>query len=647
MKPLFYKAILSLAIGLSFSTTANEITHYDISPDGAKVEIIYPKYAWWNEYKNNEGFEEALIEIGTSIDDLNHNIDKSVARGENVNDALFWLKRSFEIYPVQNKNKYNIPVTEIHEQGRNRTGAHGRNSYFLTRDFVAKGQSIKLMVGEIPAGVACSIATGVNFDQKDLMPDAQTLIGSSVNTYQSNEEGTILIGCTDEDIQMPNVDKFINIEILEGGTKQSFFIFGQSSQADWRTLSQSNAKSGQIFMFTGRSRMNVKMATAKKSTDTNMVHSMSQYLTMTINDDIINGFDGSGALNQPSRGLIVATYNDCCFADGGQGFTAIGFNSTLKDNTDWGDWHEFGHHNQQGWSWSALTEVTVNLYAIANCTLFRGETPDPVCHTNSNIKALDWSAYSVGNFITSGEHYNFDSSGSNTEFKRATLFAQLLFSYPELYPQLGKAFREEYNYAKNRSKFDSSQELKDWFVVNTSKYSKNDLREFYDHWGLTYSSQASDTVNAMKLPKPYQPAQTQEITLNSDYSSAFTDTSMVDPIAKNMGYVLPTADQGPASLVWVEAGDSQFYVDVTDNQQRAFRVKLHGKKSVGMCGNNTLNSTQNCVSGSTNFIRIDYRKEDNTALPVGTYHGTAHILGRDWYKSSWASEIKLNLNIVK
>jgi hypothetical protein len=611
------------------------------------ADMASPSQNWWDNYSDSEGFREALFELGTTPVELNADIKNTIARGNNVNDPLFWLKRNLDIYPADNENAYNIPVTEIHSQGKNRTGANGRNGYFLTRDFATAGQNIKLMVGEMPQGVSCSIATGVGFAKENHMLDSQGLKSASVNTYTLKQDGTILLACNDQDITMPNVDKAVNIEILEGGVKQPFFIFGQSTQADWKTLSQSNSKSGQIFMFSGRSRMNVKTAIAKKSADTNMVHSMSQYLAMTIKDDSLNGFDGTDPLNQPSRGLIVATYNDCCYATGGQGFTAIGFNSKLADNTDWGDWHEFGHHNQQGWSWSALNEVTVNLYSVANCTLLRGEAPTPSCHSNSNIKALDWSTYAVGNFIASGEHYNFDNSGSGTEFKRATLFAQLLFSYPELYPQLGKAFREEYNYAKNRSNLDSSQELKDWFVVNTSKYSKNDLREFYDHWGLTYSSQASDAVNAMKLPKPYQPAQTQEITLNSDYSSSYATTTMVDPVAKNIGFVLPTSAQGPTSLVWSKSGDTQFYADVTDSQQRAFRVKLHGKKSVGQCANYTLNSAANCVSGSTSFLRFDFRKEDNTQLPAGTYHGTTHLSGRDWHKPTWASEIKINLNIVK
>lgn len=646
MRILSNRTTLFLAIGLSLSTHSFATTYESISSE-ITYDTISPNITWWNEHANNDGFREALVELGTSIDELNKNSQNTTARSNNVNDPLFWLKRNFEIYPVENENVYNIPITETHSQGRDRTGAHGRNNYFLTREYVTKGQSVKLMVGDMPSGVWCTVATGVGFDQGDHMLDPQSLPKSTVTTYQVKQNGTILIGCSDGNIKMPNVDKAVNIEILEGGVKQPFFILGQSTQADWERLSQSNSKSGQIFMFTGRSRMNVKTATAKKSTATNMVHSMSQYLSMTVKDDSLNGFDGSGPLNQPSRGLIVATYNDCCYAVGGQGFTAIGFNSKLADNTDWGDWHEFGHHNQQSWSWSALTEVTVNLYSVANCTLFRGEKPATPCHGNKDIKALDWSAYAVGNFIASGEHYNFDNPGSGTEFKRATLFAQLLFSYPELYPQLGKAFRADYDYAKNRSKLDSPQELRDWFVVNTSKYSKNDLREFYDHWGLTYSSQASDTVNAMKLPKPYQPAQTHEMTLNSDYSSSYATTTMVDPVANNIGFILPAPNEGPTSLVWFEDGDSVFYADVTDSKQRSFRVKLHGKKSVGNCGNYTLNSAAHCGSGSTKFIRIDYKTEDNASLPAGTYHGTAHILGRDMYKADWASELKLNINILK
>ncbi|WP_413530533.1 M60 family metallopeptidase [Rahnella inusitata] len=599
--------------------------------------------AWWTNYADNEGFNEALQALGTSQQLLNANISDSLARSANVNDNLFWLKRTLEIYPLDNKNAYNIPVTEGHTNGRNRSTGNGRNASFITRTYGKTGNVIKVSAGEIPQGVGCSVLTGVGFNSQNHAYDEQVLNGSSTLDYEMKRDGLVMVDCVDGSLDMPNVDKSVHVEITEGGTEQPIFIFGENSQTEWKTLSNQTTPSGLTFLFDGRSRMMATNAKMKGAQNVDMVNLLRQYLDITVEDDHLNGFDASTTLNQPSRSLLATSFQACCFASGGQGFTAIGNPSDkFPQNTSWLDWHEYGHQHQMGWSWSSETEVTVNLYSIANCTRFLGDMPATPCHPNKAVKELTWSPYSVGLFLRSGEVVT-----TGDEFKRATMYAQLNFTYPDMYAQLGKAYRSEYNFGNNKSLFNSSQQKRDWFVINASKYSKNDLREYFQRWDIAYSAEASAAIEAMKLSQPLQPAQELTVTLDSNYGSATVNTSMLDGTAKNIGFIVPANTAGPKSLAWANSGETMFSAQVVDSKMRPFTVMLRGTKSTGQCGRYTLNTSANCVTGTTQFIQIRYIKEDNLNLPEGSYHGTAHLLGRDWHHADWAADLKINVNITK
>lgn len=125
-----------------------------------------------------------------------------------------------------------------------------------------------------------------------------------------------------------------------------------NDRAEWRAQAQATTPSGYHFMFDGRTRFVASQVIAQNSATKNIEQTLRQSLLRTITYDKLDGLDGSSWLHQPSRGLLFATYQSCCWASGGQGLTGIGGDSSIPETPSWLDWHEYGHQFQMSWSWS-------------------------------------------------------------------------------------------------------------------------------------------------------------------------------------------------------------------------------------------------------------------------------------------------------
>ncbi|HCM9734795.1 TPA: hypothetical protein N5O29_004522, partial [Enterobacter kobei] len=96
----------------------------------------------WDEWKNNPGFTEALDELGIDYNNLINPAYASTYDVQNVNNPLFWLNRTLKVYGEAEQGRYQIPVTEVHGNGTNRTTNGGRNNYFLTHTWGVKGENV-------------------------------------------------------------------------------------------------------------------------------------------------------------------------------------------------------------------------------------------------------------------------------------------------------------------------------------------------------------------------------------------------------------------------------------------------------------------------------------------------------------------------
>ncbi|WP_310834015.1 hypothetical protein [Enterobacter kobei] len=71
---------------------------------------------------------------------------------------LFWLNRTLKVYGEAEQGRYQIPVTEVHGNGTNRTTNGGRNNYILTHTWGVKGENVTLRLGDVPQNVSCYAA---------------------------------------------------------------------------------------------------------------------------------------------------------------------------------------------------------------------------------------------------------------------------------------------------------------------------------------------------------------------------------------------------------------------------------------------------------------------------------------------------------
>ncbi|WP_079205343.1 M60 family metallopeptidase [Nissabacter archeti] len=619
----------------------------DAELDQKNITLVLDTW-WWN-YQYTDGFKEAIAQLGLTIDQMTANYQEMDARAKNPNDPLFWLKRTLEIYPSHAADRYNIPVTESNTVMRKRTTTYDRNNYFLTREYGKTGEAITIKAGTIPAGVTCYAAMDGDMTLFKGTGSEKPLLSGGTMTYVMPHDGILLLGCKDNNSHMKNLDTTVPMQILSGGSQRHpLFIFGINSQRDWADFSQKATPTGYGVFFDGRSRYAVSRQRLAASADTNILKTLRENLLLTITYDKLNGMDGSSELHQPARSLFMTSYDECCWANSAGGRLAIGRYPTLPDIGNWATWHEYGHDYQMDWSWKEVQEVTVNIYSLAACYTQWGYAALNQCHQQAEALGFSWDQQAVGSAIKAGQIWNIDAQGEH--FRRLNMFAQLLASYPDLYPALGKALREDVNRGTGSVVLNEKQKQVDWFAINASRFSGHDLRAFFDLWTLPYSAAAGEQIAALKLPQPAQPVATYEATLTHTGSTPTTAKLKIENNTdrKGIGFVANSEKVGPRALIWSGEDESRLHTQVVDTQNRAFTVTLRGKRAMGGCSGHAVNTAAVCGSSDAGIhLSVSYHPEDNPHLPAGDYHGTLPLIATAWGNPAWTANVNIPLSISK
>lgn len=140
---------------------------------------------------------------------------------------------------------------------------------------------------------------------------------------------------------------------------------------------------------------------------------------------------------------------------------------------------------------------------------------------------------------------------------------------------------------------------------------------------------------------------TKTFTGSLNGSSPITIEVPAEDNTVNIAFVTNTPKAGPTSLVWVEDGETPLYAQVVDSRNRTFIVKLRGQNSHGGCNIHSVNTAVNCNSGTSAYLRIAYKAEDNPLLPQGSYTGVLHLIANDWHNTDWTANVNVDLSIVK
>lgn len=167
----------------------------------------------------------------------------------------------------------------------------------------------------------------------------------------------------------------------------------------------------------------------------------------------------------------------------------------------WGIWHEFGHmHQQSAWEWDAVTEVTVNIYALAAQRHF-GE---PSRLSSEFDTAADFLA--LPNDLR--DYDTLDATeppiADGSVFTMLVMFEQLRLGYgDDFYPSLHRLARRRT--AASETEIPTG---KDYLMYGASQAAGADLTGFFTAWGLRPGEQVRAAIAALRLP-PARPDLTE------------------------------------------------------------------------------------------------------------------------------------------
>lgn len=566
------------------------ISHAETSPsymgeaNKLSVDEGNAKTVWWEKYQQNAGFIEALTHIGYSLKSLNDNIPQALLDSNDGRTPLFWLKRTMYMYPYDKQNEYNMPV--VHRENNNWTNSlysnMGRGMYYFTRTQGYKGDRVKIRTEGTPVDAHCYVATGSSFvDKNEMYLDEMLLTENSEATYTFKRDGVLLLGCGDNNKQQTG--EFVKISV-KGGSPSNVYILGLHTQSDWDIMRRQLSNTGFALMSDGRSNVVVGPNIANVTSE-NIGESLSKSLRISAHYERVNGLDGSEAILTPSQSSLFLNYDRCCFADYNNGYAGVGFHSDRmisRDNKDWGLWHELGHLYEPWFEYYRFPEIQVNRYSIEACRILNNNTDIKLSECGDNLKDhYDWDPLSVQKFLASNESYEDYShaQASDPHWLPLRFLTYLRFTYGEEFFAKVNQERLRAVHAVNRdTMWDRNQaimggaNLNDFLVLAYSKAAGRDLRDYFVRWGMKFSQDASDKVEALRLPKP------EDETAANQPPVADVSRNEINAVATAdvpFGYgISASSNQQNVVYKWeAVAGDAGIYVKYPDRAQTDIVIK--------------------------------------------------------------------------
>ncbi len=292
----------------------------------------------------------------------------------------------------------------------------------------------------------------------------------------------------------------IRVEFLGGQLPMPYFVLGQTTNAQWQTMLDTLTAAPDVQLVGRRSMIVASRANALTHRNEN------QTALLNLLDHIIDieqgasGLDGSAPQHVQARSPQLLTQtedtNYYMFATHGrtayQGAEAVSHILSLHGLgvTGWGPWHELGHtHQQMGWRWPQMTEVTVNIYSLA---VERGLTMRNRRLAQEGVwnRMRTYMAQPIAQ-----RNYNAESTDV---FLRLGMLQQLRLAFgPRFFPDLHKRTRME---LPDQSATDV--EKMRYFMTRASQVSGRNLGPFFREWGMPVPQSVYDEITALGLPLP-------------------------------------------------------------------------------------------------------------------------------------------------
>jgi hypothetical protein len=339
-------------------------------------------------------------------------------------------------------------------------------------------------------------------------PGQQTApLRNGTNRFVARQNGPLFIRFTSPDSK-PAASTEIDVSIADG-KPLPLFVQGRTTLADWRAQLDSYADAPFVQLVDGQSMITLPRGVYRRAPIADPSATLATIGQVLDMQDALAGLDGAKPTDArtPLREHFLVDFRTSrkqsqrVYMYATDQFIGM-FAGNTTDLTDparlrneWAIWHEVGHTRQQAsWTWETLAEVSVNLFSLyvqekmgepsrLDEPEYDGITP--------RERAREYLARASRNYIS-------DPDGKYQEltFVRLVMFDQLKRAYGwNLFTRLFRYYRE------HPLPEDASEVTKiDQFVVTMCKLSGNDLRPFFEKWGLRVSADAYRRIAALRLP---------------------------------------------------------------------------------------------------------------------------------------------------
>ena len=248
-------------------------------------------------------------------------------------------------------------------------------------------------------------------------------------------------------------------------------------------------------------------AMAYRTTDQNALHEAYSHIWKVEQDTA--GFDDSKPVHRvgPLRQFLVESNNvgEAIRRSGDyrimfpRGYHFMGEAlDPAQVRTSWGTWHEMGHENQQTWTWTPMTEVTVNQFSLAVQRNTPGVTDS---HPNTWNDAWKWlqlpqdkRSYDCVPLNMEGGTQEDPSCPYSQLFTKLVMLEQLRVAYGDAAQARVYQLTRE-----NRPKLTDDQSKRNYYMTTACTATGHDLSTFFATWGVAGSQ---GICGGLGLPQP-------------------------------------------------------------------------------------------------------------------------------------------------
>lgn len=318
-------------------------------------------------------------------------------------------------------------------------------------------------------------------------------LSTGVNTITNANGGDLYIKYSSDN---PTNSNKVRVTFQTGYKEMPLYILGNTTHQQWLDQLSADTQSPNVTLISNRVFIVVSKDKAIQYQGANQDTLLTYMDEIMRTEDEISGLDNSSPLHAPAYNNKLMLLEK---AGGNPDATSLGRvriptgsiswildPAYITDHGGWGIFHEIGHHHQQyPWSWSACTEVTVNIYSMAAKRLFH---PD-----QTGMASSDWDKTMV----------YLEQPDSLKNYNNSANYVKL-----GLWNQMGMAFGDSFYHAMHKRTREErivpsgdSAEVR-LMMLYASEISGKNLSHFFRKWRLPVAESVYGEIAALSLPAP-------------------------------------------------------------------------------------------------------------------------------------------------